>query len=119
MALEALDQLIANKAWQRGEAKEVQAEASLVIRRYLEANSTCRRLEKTTSSGGHARHLPGPNGLARPPRRALGQADISEILKELPDLTHLGTLEAYRAFVLKHSPAMNMRDINWRPRWLE
>ena len=60
MALEALDRLIANKAWQRGEAKEVQAEASLVIRRYLEGQFDMRAAEKTTDEVVAMLGIPGP-----------------------------------------------------------
>lgn len=107
VALEALDRLIANKAWQRGEAKEVQAEASLVIRRYLEGQFDMRAAEKTTDE------VVAMLGTSRVPTtwhdrlaRALGQADMVKFAKgELPDLTHLGTLEAYRAFVIETQPS--------------
>ena len=106
VALEALDRLIANKAWQRGEAKEVQAEASLVLRRYLEGRFDMRAAEKTTDE------VVAMLGASRVPpawhdrlARALAQADMVKFAKgELPDLTHLGTLEAYRAFVIETQP---------------
>ena len=106
VALEALDRLIANKAWQRGEAKEVQAEASLVVRRYLEGQFDMRAAEKTTDE------VVAMLGASQVPAgwhdrlaRALGQADMVKFAKgELPDLTHLGTLEAYRAFVIETQP---------------
>lgn len=106
VALEALDRLIANKAWQRGEAKEVQAEASLVIRRYLEGQFNMRAAEKTTDEVvamlGASRV---PSGWHDRLARALAQADMVKFAKgELPDLTHLGTLEAYRAFVIETQP---------------
>ena len=107
VALEALDRLIAQKAWQRGEAKEVQAEASLVIRRYLEGQFDMRAAEKTTDE------VVAMLGSSRVPSawherlaRALGQADMVKFAKgELPDLTHLSTLEAYRDFVLETQPS--------------
>ena len=103
VALEALDRLIASKAWQRGEAKEVQAEASLVIRRYLEGQFDMRAAEKTTDEVvamlGASRV---PSGWHDRLARALAQADTVKFAKgELPDLTHLGTLKAYRAFVIE------------------
>jgi hypothetical protein len=106
VALEALDRLIANKAWQRGEAKEVQAEASLILRRYLEGRFDMRAAEKTTDE------VVAMLGSSRVPSawhdrlaRALGQADVVKFAKgELPDLTHLSTLEAYREFVLETKP---------------
>ena len=106
VALEALDRLIANQAWQRGEAKEVQAEASLVLRRYLEGQFDMRAAEKTTDE------VVAMLGSSRVPSawhdrlaRALGQADVVKFAKgELPDLTHLSTLEAYREFVLETKP---------------
>ena len=106
VALEALDRLIAKKAWQRGEAKEVQAEASLVIRRYLEGQFNMRAAEKTTDEVvamlGASRV---PSGWHDRLARALAQADTVKFAKgELPDLTHLGTLEAYRAFVIETQP---------------
>jgi hypothetical protein len=106
VALEALDRLIANKAWQRGEAKEVQAEASLVLRRYLEGQFDMRAAEKTTDEVvamlGASRV---PSGWHDRLARALAQADTVKFAKgELPDLTHLGTLEAYRAFVIETQP---------------
>lgn len=106
VALEALDRLIASKAWQRGEAKEVQAEASLVIRRYLEGQFDMRAAEKTTDEVvamlGASRV---PSGWHDRLARALAQADMVKFAKgELPDLTHLGTLEAYRAFVIETQP---------------
>ena len=105
VALEALDRLIASKAWQRGEAKEVQAEASLVIRRYLEGQFDMRAAEKTTDEVVAMLGIPGPNGWHDRLARALGQADMVKFAKgELPDLTHLGTLEAYRAFVIETQP---------------
>ena len=107
VALEALDRLIDEKAWQRGEAKEVQAEASLVIRRYLEGQFDMRAAEKTTDE------VVAMLGSSRVPSawherltRALGQADMVKFAKgELPDLTHLSTLEAYRDFVLETQPS--------------
>lgn len=106
VALEALDRLIAKKAWQRGEAKEVQAEASLVIRRYLEGQFDMRAAEKTTDEVvamlGASRV---PSGWHDRLARALAQADTVKFAKvELSDLTHLGTLEAYRAFVIETQP---------------
>ena len=106
VALEALDRLIASKAWRRGEAKEVQAEASLVIRRYLEGQFDMRAAEKTTDEVvamlGASRV---PSGWHDRLARALAQADTVKFAKgELPDLTHLGTLEAYRAFVIETQP---------------
>ncbi|MGB1347759.1 MAG: hypothetical protein ACPH1A_02210 [Flavobacteriales bacterium] len=106
VALEALDRLIANKAWQRGEAKEIQAEASLVLRRYLEGRFDMRAAEKTTDEVvamlGASRV---PSGWHDRLARALAQADMVKFAKgELPDLTHLGTLEAYRAFVIETQP---------------
>ena len=106
VALEALDRLIAKKAWQRGEAKEVQAEASLILRRYLEGRFDMRAAEKTTDE------VVAMLGSSRVPSawhdrlaRALGQADVVKFAKgELPDLTHLSTLEAYREFVLETKP---------------
>ena len=79
MALEALDRLIANKAWQRGEAKEVQAEASLVIRRYLEGQFDMRAAEKTTDEVVAMLGIPGPNGMARPPRQGLGPSRHGQV----------------------------------------
>ena len=107
VALEALDRLITDKAWQRGEAKEVQAEASLVIRRYLEGQFDMRAAEKTTDE------VVAMLGTSRVPAawqdrlaRTLGQADMVKFAKgKLPDLTHLGTLEAYRAFVIETQPS--------------
>lgn len=107
VALEALNRLIALKAWQRGEAKEVQAEASLVIRRYLEGQFAMRAAEKTTDE------VVAMLGSSRVPSawharlaQALGQADMVKFAKgELPDLTHLSTLEAYRDFVLETQPS--------------
>ena len=106
VALEALDRLIASKAWRRGEAKEVQAEASLVIRRYLEGQFDMRAAEKTTDEVvamlGASRV---PSGWHDRLARALAQADTVKFAKgELPDLTHLGTLKAYRAFVIETQP---------------
>ena len=99
--------MIAQKAWQRGEAKEVQAEASLVIRRYLEGQFDMRAAEKTTDEVvamlGSSRV---PLGWHERLTRALGQADMVKFAKgELPDLTHLSTLEAYRDFVLETQPS--------------
>ena len=107
VALDALARLLAQNAWQRGEAKEVQAEASLVIRRYLEGQFDMRAAEKTTDE------VVAMLGSSRVPTawherltRALGRADMVKFAKgELPDLTHLSTLEAYRNFILETQPS--------------
>jgi hypothetical protein len=106
VALESLDRLIANEAWKRGEAKEVQAEASLVLRRYLEGQFDMRAAEKTTDE------VVAMLGSSRVPSawhdrlaRTLAQADMVKFAKgELPDLTHRTTLEACRDFVIETQP---------------
>lgn len=101
VALEALGLLLLEERWTRGEAKEVQAQASLVLRRYLEQQFGLKAAERTTSE------IQAMLGASSVPQdwqerllRALKQADVVKFAKgELPHLTHKATLESYIEFV--------------------
>ena len=101
-ALQALNRLKAEEGWTQGRAKEVQAEASLVIRTYLEGRFGLPAAERTTQeiaqllpmsavpTSWHDRLLTG-----------LTQADLVKFAKgHLPDASHASTLDAYLEFVL-------------------
>jgi hypothetical protein len=101
VALEALHSLLKEERWIRGEAKEVQAQASLVLRRYLEQQFGFKAAERTTSE------IQAMLGASSVPMnwhqrlvRALEQADVVKFAKgDLPHLTHKATLESYIEFV--------------------
>ena len=101
-ALQALHRLKAEEGWTQGRAKEVQAEASLVLRTYLEGRFDLPAAERTTEE--IAQLLPMS---AVPPSwhvrllTGLNQADVVKFAKgQLPDASHAATLDAYLEFVL-------------------
>ena len=101
-ALQALHRLKAEEGWTQGHAKEVQAEASLVLRTYLEGRFDLPAAERTTEE--IAQLLPMS---AVPPSwhvrllTGLNQADVVKFAKgQLPDASHAATLDAYLEFVL-------------------
>lgn len=101
-ALEALKRLKAEKGWTQGRAKEVQAEASLVLRTYLEGRFGLPAAERTTEE--IAQLLP-MSAIPQPWHdrllTGLTQADVVKFAKgRLPDATHVATLDAYLEFVL-------------------
>ena len=100
-AASALRSLLKEERWTRGEAKEVQAQASLVLRRYLEQQFGLKAAERTTSEiqamlGASSVPMDWHQRLVR----ALKQADAVKFAKgDLPHLTHKATLESYIKFV--------------------
>lgn len=101
-ALKALQRLKAEEGWTQGRAKEVQAEASLVLRTYLEGRFGLPAAERTTEE--IAQLLP-MSAVPQPWHdrllTGLTQADVVKFAKgRLPDATHVATLDAYLEFVL-------------------
>ena len=101
-ALAALKRLKAEKGWTQGRAKEVQAEASLVLRTYLEGRFGLPAAERTTEE--IAQLLP-MSAIPQPWHdrllTGLTQADVVKFAKgRVPDATHVATLDAYLEFVL-------------------
>ena len=101
-ALQALHRLKAEEGWTQGRAKEVQAEASLVLRTYLEGRYGLPAAERTTQE--IAQLLP-MSAVPQPWHdrllTGLTQADVVKFAKgHLPDASHVATLDAYLEFVL-------------------
>ena len=101
-ALQALHRLKAEEGWTQGRAKEVQAEASLVLRTYLEGRFGLPAAERTTRE--IAELLP-MSAVPQPWHdrllTGLTQTDVVKFAKgHLPDASHVATLDAYLEFVL-------------------
>lgn len=101
-ALRALGQLKQEQGWTQGRAKEVQAEASLVLRTYLEGRFGLPAAERTTEE--IAQMLP-MSAIPQPWHdrllTGLSQADVVKFAKgQLSDATHMATLDAYLEFVM-------------------
>lgn len=106
VALRILRRLLEEEGWKSGQAKEVQAKASLAVRHYLEgqfvlpaAERTTREIESMLPASGVPREWQGRL------IQALELADAVKFAKgQLPDLSHRSLLEAYIAFVLDTQP---------------
>lgn len=106
VALRVLKRLLHEEGWKSGQAKEVQAQASLVVRHYLEAQFALPAAERTT---GEIEALMPASAVPRAWQnrliQALEQADAVKFAKgQLPDLTHRALLQAYIDFVLETQP---------------
>lgn len=106
VALRVLKRLLHEEGWKSGQAKEVQAQASLVVRHYLEAQFALPAAERTT---GEIEALMPASAVPRAWQnrliQALEQADAVKFAKgQLPDLTHHALLQAYIDFVLETQP---------------
>jgi hypothetical protein len=105
-ALNTLQRLLDEEGWKHGKAKEVQAQASLAVRHYLEGQFALPAAERTT------REIESLLPASAVPRawhdrlaQALEQADAVKFAKgQLPDLTHRALLDAYISFVLETQP---------------
>ena len=100
-AMEALQRLKEEEGWTRGRAKEVQAEASLVLRTYLERRFGLPAAERTTDDIAQLLPLSAvPKSWHGRLLEGLNQADVVKFAKgQLSDATHVATLEAYLEFV--------------------
>jgi len=101
-ALEALNRLKAEEGWTQGRAKEVQAEASLVLRTYLEGRFGLPAAERTTQEIAQLLPMSAvPKAWHDRLLTGLTQADVVKFAKgQLPDASHASTLDAYLDFVL-------------------
>ena len=101
-ALEALNRLKAEEGWTQGRAKEVQAEASLVLRTYLEGRFGLPAAERTTQEIAQLLPMSAvPKSWHERLLTGLTQADVVKFAKgQLPDASHASTLDAYLDFVL-------------------
>ena len=106
VALRILEGLLREEKWTQGQAKEVQAEASLAIRHYLEGRFRLPAAERTTSE--IAALLPAssiPRAWHDRLLQALEQADVVKFAKgNLANLTHRALLETYISFVNETQP---------------
>ena len=102
LALKILNGLKLEKGWMKGRAKEVQAQASMALRHYLERRFGLPAAERTTED--IAALMPTSEvPEAWQPRliQALNQADAVKFAKgHLSARTHLAIIEAYIDFVL-------------------
>ena len=101
-ALQALNRLKAEEGWTQGSAKEVQAEASLILRTYLEGRFGLPAAERTTEEIAHLLPMSAvPQSWHDRLLTGLTQADVVKFAKgHLPDASHASTLDAYLEFVL-------------------
>ena len=105
-ALRVLQRLKTEKGWTHGRAKEVQAEASLAIRYFLEGQYGIPAAERTTQD---IQALLLASAIPKPWQarlvNALEQADSVKFAKvELPELSHVALLDAYIEFVSESQP---------------
>lgn len=112
IALRVLRRILKEEVWNQGRGKEAQAEASLIIRQYLEQRFDVPAAERTTTeirgllpfsaipTAWHARLL-----------AAFEHADSVKFAKgQMPAERHRNLLETYVAFVLDNQPQEPKQD---------
>lgn len=102
IALRELERIKRNEGWTRGLAKEVQAEASLALRVYLEGRFGLPAAERTTEEIGQLLPMSSvPTSWHDRLLLGLSQADVVKFAKgQLADATHVATLDAFIEFVM-------------------
>jgi len=106
IALRELERLLKEEGWARGQAKETQAQASLVVRHYLEGAFGLPAAERTTGEIESLLPLSSvPQAWHSRLTQALNQADSVKFAKgNLPDVAHRAAIEAYLEFVRETQP---------------
>lgn len=106
VALEKLDALAADAAWERGEIKAFQTELTYVLREYLEARFGINALEATTPEiVRDVQQTPLATAHTAALKEVLETADRVKFAKAVPPVgVHPAALAAVRAFVAATAP---------------